>query len=116
VTIVEFLDRILAPEDDDISKEMEKIVSKKGITVRKSTKVINVTTSEKENCVIAEIEDIHSGTRTKERFSKVLMSVGRRANTQDLGLENVGVKTEKNGKIVVSKDKKSLLQTNVANI
>lgn len=89
---MEFLDRILAPEDDDVSKEMEKILKKKGIKIRKVTKVLSTNIIESNNCVEVKIEDIKTGAITKEIFEKVLMSVGRKANTKDLGLDVVGIK------------------------
>lgn len=89
---MEFLDRILAPEDDDVSKEMEKILKKKGIKIRKVTKVLSTNIIESNNCVEVKIEDIKTGGITKEKFEKVLMSVGRKANTKDLGLDVVGIK------------------------
>lgn len=46
----------------------------------------------------------------------MLMSIGRKANTNQLGLENIGVKFAKNDKIIVSKEQSSLLQTNIDNI
>jgi len=84
--------------------------------VRKLTKVLSAHANEKEGNVVVEIEDTKTSLKTKEHFTKVLICVGRKANTQKLGLENIGVKTEKNGKIIISKDKTSLLQTNLKHI
>lgn len=92
VTVLEFLDRIFAPEDDDVSKEMEKIFTKKGIKIRKVTKLNSVKINETEDCIEATIEDIKNNKITNEKFSKVLISVGRKANIEGLGLDNAGVK------------------------
>eukprot|EP00341_Mesodinium_pulex_P000511 CAMPEP_0116920266 /NCGR_PEP_ID=MMETSP0467-20121206/20906_1 /TAXON_ID=283647 /ORGANISM="Mesodinium pulex, Strain SPMC105" /LENGTH=313 /DNA_ID=CAMNT_0004598057 /DNA_START=522 /DNA_END=1463 /DNA_ORIENTATION=- len=116
VTVVEFLDRILPPEDDEVSKEMEKIMKKKGIKIRKTTKVTGASILTNDDCVEVEIEDVKTGTKTTEKFSRVLMSIGRKANTEKLGLDNVGILAEQNGKIKVSTDHRSLLSTNVSNI
>lgn len=110
------MDRILAPEDDDVSKEMEKIMKKKGINIRKVSKVHGVTVLENQDCCEALIEDLKTGKKSTEKFSRVLMSIGRRANVDNLGLDKVGVKHQKNGKIDVSMSPKSLLQTSVPHI
>lgn len=45
--------------------------------------------------------------KTTEEFDTVLLAVGRLADTKNIGLETVGVKTAKNGKIIVAEDEKS---------
>lgn len=62
VTVIEVLDRILAPEDNDISKEMEKLLTKKGITIRKMTKM----TSLKVDQINDRVETIIENLKTKE--------------------------------------------------
>ncbi len=98
VTVVEFLPRIVPVEDEDISKELEKNLKKQGIDILTSSEVTSVDTS-------------GSGVKAKVKTANgevvleadvVLSAVGVAANIEGIGLEAVGVKTEK-GKINVDK-------------
>ncbi len=96
VTIVEFMPRIVPVEDEDISKELEKQFKKQGITVMTNSEVLSVDTSGAG--VKAKIK-----TPTGEIVLEadiVLSAVGVVANIENIGLETVGIKTEK-GKIIV---------------
>ncbi|MEI8279099.1 MAG: dihydrolipoyl dehydrogenase [Bacteroidota bacterium] len=96
VTIVEFLPRIVPVEDEDISKELEKIYKKKGIEVMTNASVEKVDISG--NGVKATVK-----TATGEivlEADVVLSAVGVVANIENIGLETLGVKTDK-GKILV---------------
>lgn len=96
VTIVEFLPRIVPVEDEDISKELEKQYKKSGIDIMTNAEVTKVDTTA--NGVKATIK-----TATGEvslEADLVLSAVGVVANIEGIGLESLGVKTEK-GKIVV---------------
>jgi len=107
VTVVEFLPRIVPIEDEDISKELEKIYKKKGIEVMTNASVESVETTA--NGVKAKVK-----TQTGEIFLEadiVLSAVGITSNIENIGLETLGVKTEK-GKVLVDK----YLQTNVPGI
>ena len=107
VTIVEFLPRIVPVEDEDISKELEKQYKKQGINIMTSSEVLGV--------------DIHGvGVKAKVKTptgeitleADVLLSaVGVVANIEDIGLEALGIKTEK-GRIIVD----AFGQSNVAGI
>jgi dihydrolipoamide dehydrogenase len=96
VTVVEFLPRIVPVEDEDISKELEKIYKKMGIDVLTSSEVTKVDTSG--NGVKATIKS-QSGESTLEA-DMVLSAVGISANIEGIGLEDLGIKTDK-GKVVV---------------
>jgi len=96
VTIVEFMSRVVPVEDEDISKELEKQFKKQGITVMTNSEVLSVDTSGAG--VKAKIK-----TTTGEVFLEadiVLSAVGVLANIENIGLETLGIKTEK-GKIMV---------------
>lgn len=99
-TVVEYADRILPTEDADISKEMEKLLKKRGVKIITSAKVLPDTlqTGEGSVSISAETGD---GTET---FSaeKVLVSVGRQANTEGIGLENTDIELDR-GYIKVKK-------------
>ena len=97
VTIVEKMPRLIPREDEDVSEEIRQILMREGITVRTSAECINLARHEKGlavgvNCAEGEPASIGSD---------VLLAVGRRPNTDDLGLEKAGVKTDTRGYIVV---------------
>lgn len=98
VTIVEFLPRIVPVEDEDISKELEKNLKKQGITVMTSSEVTSVDASG--NGVKAKVKTA-SGEAILEA-DVILSAVGVSANIEGIGLETLGIKTEK-GKIAVDK-------------
>ncbi|MFZ3577126.1 dihydrolipoyl dehydrogenase [Virgibacillus sp. DJP39] len=92
VTVIEYLDQILPTEDAAIAKEAEKLLKKKGITFVKSAKVLSDTLSV-ENGVRVEAE-IGGENQTFEA-EKMLVSVGREANTTNIGIENTDIVIEK---------------------
>lgn len=96
VTIVEFLPRIVPVEDEEVSKELEKNFKKNGIEILTSSEVTKVDTSG--NGVKATVKTA-SGETVLEA-DVVLSAVGIAANIEGIGLEELGVKTDK-GKIVV---------------
>src|SRR3984957_1747160 len=98
VTVVEFLPRIVPVEDEEISKELEKIYKKYGIDVLTSSEVTSVDTSG--NGVKAKVKT-PDGEITLEA-DILLSAVGIAANIENIGLETLGVKTDK-GKITTDK-------------
>ncbi len=107
VTMVEFMPRLVPVEDEDISKELEKQFKKQGMTIMTSAEVTSVDTSG--NGVKAKVK-----TQTGEVVLEadiLLSAVGVVANIENIGLEALGIKTEK-GKILVDANG----QTNVKGI
>ncbi|MCU0375698.1 MAG: dihydrolipoyl dehydrogenase [Chitinophagaceae bacterium] len=96
VTIVEFMPRIVPVEDEDISKELEKQYKKSGITIMTNAEVTKVDTSGEG--VKATVKTA-AGEQVLEA-DIVLSAVGVVANIEGIGLEALGIKTEK-GKIIV---------------
>ncbi len=96
VTIVEVLDRLVPVEDEEVSKELAKAFKKMGITIMTSTQVQSVDTKGKELTVTVKTA---KGTETLST-DQVLSAVGVVGNIEKLGLEAVGVKTER-GAIVI---------------
>ena len=107
VTIVEFMPRIVPVEDEDISKELEKQYKKSGITIMTSSEVTSVDTSG--DGVKAKVKSATGETTLEAEI--LLSAVGIAANIEGIGLETVGVKTDK-GKIMVDK----YSQTNIPGI
>jgi dihydrolipoamide dehydrogenase len=107
VTIVEFMPRIVPVEDEDISKELEKQYKKSGIAIMTSAEVTKVDTSGEG--VRATVKTA-AGEQVLEA-DIVLSAVGVVANIEGIGLETLGIKTEK-GKIIVD----AYQQTNVKGV
>ena len=84
VTVVEMLPKILGPMDDEISAMLQSQYAKKGVEFHLSCKV----TAVEGNDVVYEDPD---GNVCRATGEKILVSVGRRANIQGFGLENIGV-------------------------
>jgi dihydrolipoamide dehydrogenase len=92
VTVVEYMDRVVPVEDEDVSKELAKSFKKQGIAVMTSSEVTKVDTKGKSLKVTIKTA---KGEETVEA-DQVLSAVGVTGNTEDLGLEEVGVKVERN--------------------
>jgi dihydrolipoamide dehydrogenase len=107
VTIVEFLPRVVPVEDEDISKELEKNLKKQGIDIMTSSEVTSVDTSG--NGVKAKVKTA-DGEKLLEA-DILLSAVGVSANIEGIGLEEMGIKTDK-GRVMVDK----YYQTNVPGI
>ncbi|MEC3885252.1 dihydrolipoyl dehydrogenase [Halobacillus sp. HZG1] len=91
VTVLEYLPHILPTEDEDISREMLKQMKKKGIDIVTSAKVLP-DTIEKDNGVKVNAE-VDGKTVTYEA-ERMLVSVGRSANVDNIGLENTDIQVE----------------------
>jgi len=97
VTIVEMAPRLIKREDEDISEAVRQIVEKEGVQVRLNAKCIAF---RRVGDDIAVGVDCEQGS-PEEIGSHVLLAVGRRPNTDDLGLEKAGITTDKHGYISV---------------
>jgi pyruvate/2-oxoglutarate dehydrogenase complex dihydrolipoamide dehydrogenase (E3) component len=108
VTILEMGPHLCRHEDEDISQAVEEIVREEGINVRLNAKCIGFRPHE--DGVLAKA-DCEEGP-PEVIGSHVLLAVGRRPNTDDLGLEKAGIATDKRGYIVVDEQ----LRTNVPGV
>ncbi len=93
VTVLEYADHIIPTEDVDISKEMLKLLSKKGITFVTSAKVLPETLETNENTVTISAE--FKGETKTFTAEKMLVSVGRQANVEGIGIENTDIVIDK---------------------
>ena len=98
VTVVEYLPNIVPLEDSDISKELEKSFKKKGIKIMTSSEVMSV--EKTKNKVIALVKN--NGEEIKIESEILLSAVGIKSNIENIGLEEVGIATDKD-KILVDK-------------
>lgn len=110
VTVVEYLDQILPGMDEEVRKESNKIFKRQGIKFKLSSKVTSAKATSKG--VDLEIEPAAGGDAEKMSADIVLMAVGRKAYTEGLGLENVGIKTDERGRVEVDE----FFETNVEGI
>ena len=99
VTIVEMLDRVLPVEDAEVSEFMHKALTKQGMKLHTSTGVQKLDANANANGVTAELK-MPDGKISTETFSHAIVAIGIVPNTEDIGLEALGVKTER-GHIVV---------------
>lgn len=105
VTIVEYMDNIVPVEDEDISKQLGRSFKKAGMKIMTNSEVTNVDTSGK-GCKVS--VKTKKGEETLE-CDVVLSAVGVVANIENIGLEDVGIATDK-GKIMVN----DYYETNIA--
>ncbi|MDL4841612.1 dihydrolipoyl dehydrogenase [Aquibacillus rhizosphaerae] len=99
VTVVEFADRILPSEDLEISKEITRLLKKKGIKIITNATLLPETIKRSSNI---EVEVEHKQERKVLTADKLLLSIGRVANSKHLGLENTEIKVDKQGCIEVN--------------
>jgi pyruvate/2-oxoglutarate dehydrogenase complex dihydrolipoamide dehydrogenase (E3) component len=97
VTVVEMADRLIAREDPDVSAAVREILEVEGIEVRVNARCLSV---EKDGNGIAMRLDCGDGAPVV-RGTHLLLAVGRRPNTDELGLDKAGVKTDAKGYITV---------------
>lgn len=109
VTVVEFLDRILPGMDGEVAKQFQRILEKQGFTFQLGSKVTKVETGKKGATVT--VEPAAGGEAKTLNADIVLVAIGRRPNTDGLGLDKAGVATER-GRVVIDDH----FKTNVAGI
>jgi dihydrolipoamide dehydrogenase len=108
VTVVEALDSILAGGDPDLIRPVVRYAEKNFREVRLKAKVTKMATVGKQIKVITE----QNGQQKEELFDRVLVSVGRGPNAEDLGLSNAGIERDERGFIKVNPQQ----QTNVPGV
>jgi len=108
VDVVEFLPRLLPGADLDLVKVLEKTLQKKLNNINLNTKVTSIANLKNSVKVTMESE----GKIFSSNYDKVLISVGRTPNTDNLSLENTGINVTKNGFIEVDEYRR----TNIDNI
>jgi pyruvate/2-oxoglutarate dehydrogenase complex dihydrolipoamide dehydrogenase (E3) component len=108
VTVIEMGPRLVQREDEDVSAAVQEILQNEDIAIRLNAKCIRVA---KQGDQIAAGVDCTEGPPDVVG-SHLLLAVGRRPNTDDLGLENAGITTDKRGYVTVDDQ----LRTNVPGI
>ncbi len=108
VTVVEMLDRLVPVEDADVSDFLEKALAKQGMTIMTGAGVEKLSATAKGVSASIKAKD---GTVTNSEFSHAIVAIGIVPNTENIGLEKLGIKTTK-GHI----DTDALCRTNVPGI
>ena len=98
VHVVEYLDRVLPGMDGEVAKQFQRIIGKQGITFQLSSKVTGAKTSKKG--VTLTVEPAAGGEAQTIDADVVLVAIGRRPFTENLGLEAAGVAME-HGRVVI---------------
>ena len=99
VIVVEFLDRILPGMDNEVCRQFQRLLEKQGITFKLASKVVAVDASGDK--LKATIEPAVGGTGQTLDADVVLVSIGRVPFTEGLGLEELGVKKDNKGRVIV---------------
>jgi dihydrolipoamide dehydrogenase len=97
VTVLEMLPRLVPVEDEDVSKELERHFRKSGIRTETGAKAENIRRNASSVSLTATLAN---GKKEEMEFEKLLVAVGRKPNTENIGLENTAIKTDR-GFIVV---------------
>lgn len=92
VTVIEYSDTIIPTEDKEISKEMQRLMKKKGIKLVTGAKVLPETLKKGDGVTIS--AEVKAGLK-EFKAEKLLVSVGRQANVEGIGLENTEIQVEK---------------------
>lgn len=94
VTVVEFLDRIFPGMDSDLAAQAQKVLTKQGIEFQLSSRATGIKFNRR-------TVDLEINSDQTIRCDRVLIAIGRRPNSANLGLEDVGVETDDKGFIQV---------------
>jgi dihydrolipoamide dehydrogenase len=92
VTILEMLPRLVPVEDEEISKELEKHFKKSGIRIETGAKAENI---RKNGNGVSLSATLANGNKEELQFEKLLVAVGRKPNTENVGLENTKVELDR---------------------
>jgi pyruvate/2-oxoglutarate dehydrogenase complex dihydrolipoamide dehydrogenase (E3) component len=106
--MIELASHLISREDEDVSQAVAEFLKEEGIDIRVDTKVLRVE-KQGSNIVVA----VETGGKESQVIgSHLLLAIGRRPNTDELGLDAAGVATDKHGYIQVDDQ----LRTNVPGI
>jgi dihydrolipoamide dehydrogenase len=102
VTVVEYVDQILPGFDGEVRKEANRIFKKQGLDFKLSTKVTAVEVNGDKATLT--VEPAAGGAAETIEADCVLVSIGRRPNTEGLALEKIGIKVNNRGQIEIDHD------------
>jgi len=102
VTVIEYLDQILPGMDGEVRKEAAKLFAKQGFAIKTATKVTGVAVKGKKATVT--VEPAAGGAAETIEADAVLVAIGRRPNTEGLGLDTIGLAPNQRGQIETNAD------------
>jgi pyruvate/2-oxoglutarate dehydrogenase complex dihydrolipoamide dehydrogenase (E3) component len=108
VTIIELASRLIPREDEDVSLAVAAFLKEEGIDVRVDSKVVGI--EKQGNSIAVKVESV--GNISRVVGTHVLVAIGRRPNTDDLGLDKAGIATDPHDYIQVDDQ----LRTNVPGV
>ena len=97
VTVIEYLDRLVPGMDAELAKQFERVLGKQGLKFKLKSKVTGATKAA--DGVTLTVEPAAGGAAEEIKADVVLLAIGRRAYTQGLGLEAVGVEVDERGRV-----------------
>jgi dihydrolipoamide dehydrogenase len=100
VTVVEYLDRILPGMDSEVARQFQRILQKQGVEFKLSAKVKSIDKQD-DGSLTVRIEPAQGGDMQIIDADVALVAIGRKAYTQGLGLESVGIVPDERGRIPV---------------
>ena len=107
VTVVEYLDEILPGMDGEIRKESAKLFNKQGLTIRTGTKVTGATTANGQATLT--LEPAKGGASETIEADAVLVAIGRKPNTDGLGLDKAGLTVNARGQVDTDHDFRTMV-------
>ena len=110
VTLVDMAPRLLPREDGDVSQHVQRVFETQGITVLCNHRAVGFQRAGDHN--VADFDC--AGERRSVEFDRLLVAVGRRANTEHLGLAELGIETAANGTVVVDEYLRTAVPTVLA--
>jgi len=99
VTVIEFMDKICPSMDQELTKKFQQTLKKQGFKFNLKTKVIK--SEVQADGVLLTTEAASGGKEKEEKYDLVLVATGRRPYTEGLGLEGLGIQTDRLGRIEV---------------
>lgn len=110
VLVVEFLDRIVPGVDLEVARAFQRLLEKQGLTFKLAMKVVGV--EKKSGAFSVAVEAAKGGARETVEADAILVAIGRRAYTDGLGLDEIGVARDSRGRVGTDEH----FRTNVAGI
>ena len=103
VTVIEYMDTIVPSMDEDIAKIFYNDLQKQGLTFRLSHELLSSKIIDKKYIEL-KIKDLKLNKLIKKKFDKVLLAIGRKPATYGMGLEDIGIKLDDYGRIIVAQN------------
>ncbi|WP_117169276.1 dihydrolipoyl dehydrogenase [Paraliobacillus sediminis] len=101
VTLVEYAEQILPTEDNEIAKEMQRLLKKKGIKIMTNAKVLSKTVEKADNVTI---QVNYKNEQIVLTAVQMLVAIGREPNTTQIGIENTDIQLDASSSIKINKD------------